>query len=292
MDIEMIAATHSGKFHADDVLAWALLVEFYPAELSLLRTRIEKEIENADIVFDVGGDYNPSTKRFDHHQQSYQGNYSSAGMVLDWLHQKQYIDTQLFQNLKTSIVRYVDDVDNGRILPNEEVPCFPIIVDSFNHGCTTLEEFDNGFHQASKIAKTFIQQLKKKIQQEKEAETLVLQAMEKSTVQNSNIIELPRYLPWKSIYFSNGGKTHHTEYVIFPTLHKTWQAVAIPPEEQSFAQKRSFPASWAGLRDNELSKAIGVEGAIFCHKNRFVAVFTNRNSLLSAMKQFNLIHSI
>ena len=61
----MKIVTHSGKFHADDVLAWSLLCQFHPEKdhLSLQRTRDESIIEGADIVFDVGGIYNPSKGR-------------------------------------------------------------------------------------------------------------------------------------------------------------------------------------------------------------------------------------
>ena len=48
----MQAVTHSGKFHADDVLAWALLCEFLPNNIELKRTRDEKTIQTADLVFD------------------------------------------------------------------------------------------------------------------------------------------------------------------------------------------------------------------------------------------------
>ena len=77
--------THSGKFHADDVLSWGLLQQFYPYSMTITRTRKQIIIEKADIVFDVGGLYAPSLGRFDHHQNEYQGKYSSAGMLLDWL---------------------------------------------------------------------------------------------------------------------------------------------------------------------------------------------------------------
>ena len=64
-------ATHSGKFHADDVLAFAMLKEFLSPELKLTRTRDMSLIAQADIVFDVGGIFNPHNGRFDHHQKSY-----------------------------------------------------------------------------------------------------------------------------------------------------------------------------------------------------------------------------
>ena len=285
----MIAATHSGKFHADDVLAWALLRLFHSEVFVLKRTRIADVIEKADIVFDVGGAYSSKNRRFDHHQHTYNGDLSSAGMMLEWLHKQDFIDEGLRNLLDSNIVRYVDNVDNGRIPPDPSIPCFANIVDSFNHGCHTLEEFDRAFEKASKFAEAYVEGLVRKQQQQLQAKKTILKAMRIAEENRTNVIELPRYLPWKPIYFSNGGEEHKTEYVIFPTLHGTWQAVAIPPVQESFAQKKPFPEAWAGLRDQELCDAIGFGGAIFCHKNRFVAVFQNKESLIAAMKKFNLV---
>ena len=55
----MIVATHNGPFHADDVLAWALLRQFMEEDLELIRTRDANRLNEADIVIDVGGEYDP-----------------------------------------------------------------------------------------------------------------------------------------------------------------------------------------------------------------------------------------
>ena len=102
-----LAVTHSGKFHADDVLAWTLIYLFYDDGIQLLRSRHKEDAARATIIFDVGGVYEPENRKFDHHQQSYQGSLSSAGMVLQWLHETQKIDADLFQLLKQQIVDYV-----------------------------------------------------------------------------------------------------------------------------------------------------------------------------------------
>lgn len=280
--------THSGKFHADDVLAWSLLQYFYPFDMKLTRTRDQVVIEQADIVFDVGNIYAPEQKRFDHHQNEYQGQYSSAGMILSWLHTEKYISTPIFQALRDTIVKYVDDVDNGRIETSSKVPCFATIVSLLNRKAHTLEEFDQQFHIASNFTSNIIDGIVAEQKKRAEAELTVVQQMKLAETTGSNILEFSYYIPWKTSYFANGGATHPTEFVIFPTLQNTWQAVAIPPSEDSFAQKRSFPQEWAGLRDEELSQITG-QSAIFCHKNRFIAVFETREDLLKAMKKFLLM---
>eukprot|EP01138_Halocafeteria_seosinensis_P013840 gb/GECG01014133.1/.p1 GENE.gb/GECG01014133.1/~~gb/GECG01014133.1/.p1 ORF type:complete len:198 (+),score=15.23 gb/GECG01014133.1/:1-594(+) len=81
--------THHGKFHCDEALACAML-KLLPqfANIPIVRTRTPEIINDAHIVVDVGGEYDASRNRFDHHQPEFQGtmeNYSirlsSAGLV-------------------------------------------------------------------------------------------------------------------------------------------------------------------------------------------------------------------
>lgn len=63
--------THNGAFHCDEVLACfmlRLLPEYRDARI--VRTRDPALLRECDIVVDVGGEYNPSTHRYDHHQRS------------------------------------------------------------------------------------------------------------------------------------------------------------------------------------------------------------------------------
>ena len=285
----MRVVTHSGKFHADDVLAWALLCYFHPqrSSLSLTRTRDIDIIQTAEIVFDVGGLYDPSLGRFDHHQNEYTGPLSSAGMVLQWLLTSNWIDPTLGKMMDHEIVSYVDDVDNGRIEERPSVPCFSKMVNLFNAPAQTLQDFDDQFQLATKIATGIIEGIVSRHRKEEEARQLVLNTMN-MTREFKNLMEFPAYISWKSTYYANAGSTHSTEFVMYPSMHGTWQVSAIPPTSESFDQKRSFPAEWAGLRDEELSAVTGVP-SIFCHKNRFIAVFETRNAAIEGMRRFDLL---
>ncbi|MDQ5931189.1 MAG: hypothetical protein QG674_355, partial [Patescibacteria group bacterium] len=88
MSKPIVAVTHNGSFHTDDVFATATLQLFYAErDLTIVRSREEKDIDSADIVFDVGGIYDPKTLRFDHHQKGGAGErengipYSSFGLI-------------------------------------------------------------------------------------------------------------------------------------------------------------------------------------------------------------------
>ena len=87
--------THDKKFHADDVAAASLLSGYYAQKnmkVQLIRSRNKELLQSSDILIDVGGVYDPSTHRYDHHQKScnevFQEGFniplSSVGMV--WKH--------------------------------------------------------------------------------------------------------------------------------------------------------------------------------------------------------------
>ena len=86
INIFMIASTHDGRFHADEIFALAVLNLFYP-DLEIVRSRDENVYKNADIIVDVGHVYDPDNLIFDHHQRSFtlkRGSgipYASFGLV-------------------------------------------------------------------------------------------------------------------------------------------------------------------------------------------------------------------
>jgi uncharacterized UPF0160 family protein len=122
-----------------------------------------------------------------------------------------------------------------------------------------------------------------------EADAEVGRAMVAATASGSNLLVFERYLKWKEPYFRRGGGTHGTEFVLFPGTDGSWRVICIPPELDSFAQKQSLPESWAGLTNEALEAVTGVSGAVFCHKNRFIAVFREREQALEALGAAKLV---
>ena len=67
-----IMGTHSEVFHCDEVLATAMLRYTKQYEnAALIRTRAQEVLDELDIVCDVGGVFDASKNRFDHHQRSF-----------------------------------------------------------------------------------------------------------------------------------------------------------------------------------------------------------------------------
>ena len=283
--------THSGSFHADDVLAFALIRRFVDGEATVVRTRERAVLETCDVVVDVGGEYDPDRLRFDHHQGEYRGPRSSAGMVLDWLEQREDVSSEMATLLRRRMVDYIDAVDTGREAPRVDVPCFARIVETIGQGLTTPEEQQMGFLQAAEIGVQVLDGFERGLREVRAAREEVRAAMEAAVAAGRSTIILERYVPWKPVYFELGGYHHPTDYMLFPSDGDTWKVVAIPPQFGRFEQKRPLPESWAGLMGEALEAATGEPGAVFCHKNRFVAVFRTREGALSALRRFGLLEA-
>lgn len=114
--------THDGRFHTDDVGAVSLLTSYYAkkdTQVNLIRSRDLTLLENADILVDVGGIYDPCTHRYDHHQEDcnevFQEGFtiplSSIGMV--WKHFGQEILTMYIQHSQSFnyVENYQDHIE-------------------------------------------------------------------------------------------------------------------------------------------------------------------------------------
>ena len=72
MEVKVIG-THDEHFHADDVMAVAmlqLLPEFKNVEIK--RSRDDDVLAECDIVVDVGGKFSHEERRYDHHQADFE----------------------------------------------------------------------------------------------------------------------------------------------------------------------------------------------------------------------------
>ncbi|MCJ1242420.1 hypothetical protein MMC14_010428 [Varicellaria rhodocarpa] len=129
---QKLTELNSGHFHADEALA-VFLLRLLPAysPSALLRTRDTSLLSTCHTVVDVGGEYNPSTNRYDHHQRTFNTTFpnhttklSSAGLV--YMHFGKPIISQqtslpeassevslIYEKLYTEFVEALDAHDNG-----------------------------------------------------------------------------------------------------------------------------------------------------------------------------------
>ena len=286
--MSLVIATHDGNFHADDVLAAAMLRHFVDEDAIIVRTRDVAALAEADVVFDVGHVFDPARRRFDHHQREYEGNRSSAGMVLDHLEEGGYVDSEIAGRLRAELVDYVDAIDTGKRRSDEGVPCFSMVIGVLNENAN--EDFDRWFARGVEIARDVVRGLVRSVERAREAADLVRTSMREAEEAGSKILRLPRYVKWKPAYYAEGGAEHITEFALFcgNPEKSDWRLLTIAVEEGSLEDKRKLPSEWGGLEGAELEEAIGVKGARFCHRNCFIAGFSSEEAALEALAKWDL----
>ncbi|MBX4189071.1 MYG1 family protein [Candidatus Parcubacteria bacterium] len=277
-------ATHNGMFHTDDIFAVATLLNIYP-DAEVIRTRDAEKIKAADVVVDVGFEYDPIKERFDHHQPGGAGMrpngiaYASFGLV--W---KEYGERLAGVEGKTLIeeklVMPIDAPDNGIAT---YTPIFegvrPYTIHDFFY--SFIGDYAGGeeylyktFIECVKVAKGLLEREIKKAQERVESMKVVREIYDNSP--NKAIIVLEKALPWEAVLTP----IFDTRFVVYPRREGNWGAKAVPALVNGFERKVYFPESWAGKMDEELKDVSGVEGAVFCHRGKFLAVANSKEAAI------------
>lgn len=278
--------THNGTFHADEVTACALLWLFDLVDPDqIIRTREPELLRKCEYICDVGGVYDPDLKLFDHHQVEYTGPLSSAGMVLLYLKDTKKLTERGYNALNSAIISGVDAHDNGKDPQIPGLCTYSHVVSNFapiDHD-SDAESLNNAFHEALHFAHDHLSRFWRRHQYINSCRDIV----EKVMCDSKRFMLFDRSIPWMDSFFEFDGVNHPAEYVIMPS-GKHWKLRGIPPSpDDRMKVRRPLPQEWAGLLDSELKVVTGIDGAIFCHKGRFISVWETRED---ALKALDLIH--
>jgi uncharacterized UPF0160 family protein len=297
--------THSGSFHADEALA-VFMLRLLPkwSNASLVRSRDPAKWEESDIVVDVGGKYD-AVKFFDHHQRGFEETFSessktklsSAGLVYKHFGKEiisevvkttdsKIIDL-LYEKIYREFIEAIDANDNG-ISKYEETSeakfkdrsiTLPSLVSNLNpfwNGEQSDDVFDSKFLVASDLmGNAFVNVVKSYGLSWLPAKTIVQNSFENrfNVHESGKILRLDQFAPWKEHLFDvekENGKSGEILYVLFEDSGKNWRISTVPITASSFENRKPLPKQWRGLRDEELSKATGVEGCVFIHAAGFI----------------------
>lgn len=287
--------THSGGFHADELLSTVILTRLHP-QARIVRSRASEWITPAPdrIIYDVGGAYDAATQIFDHHQRGAplrdDGQpYSSFGLI--WKHYGQdyllalgvpsaHVEA-LHRGFDEKFVLPIDLLDNGALSPATAGPLagltLPSLLETLKPVFDDKEAGadDRGFHAALSIARALVEagiaQRAAKIR----AERMVLDAI--AATGDRRILELPMGMPFRPAIVKAGAD--HLLFVVHPR-DKDWCITGIRRSEEGFDQRADLPLAWAGLSNGDLEAVCGVPGATFCHNARFIAAASTREAIL------------
>ncbi|PDT28232.1 metal-dependent hydrolase [Rhizobium sp. L9] len=286
--------THSGGFHADELLSSVILTRLFP-QARLIRSRAPEWITPAPdrIIYDVGGAYDPAAGIFDHHQRGAplreDGQpYSSFGLI--WKHYgREYLVASglpdhhveaLHSNFDIGFVLPIDLTDNGALSPSGPLASLtlPALLETLKpvFDEEEPEADDRAFHAALAIARSFIDAGIAQRAAKLRAEAIVYRAIE--VAGQGRILELPRGMPFRPAIVKAGAD--HLLFVVHPR-EKDWCVTGIRRGDDGFELRADLPATWAGLTNGELEAACGIEGASFCHNGRFIAAARTREAALA-----------
>ncbi len=274
--------THNGSFHADEVTACSLLLLFNRIDADkIFRTRDPAILETCEYVCDVGGVYNSALKRFDHHQADYRGSFSSAGMVLLYLKESGSLDAHSYDHLNKSLILGVDAHDNGVAKLEPGTASFSQVVSNFLpiEYDVSEEVMTKAFFTAVDFVYGHLQRLKGRLAYTHACQATVREKMAEA----SSALIFEESLPWMENFFELSGELHPAQFVIMPS-GSHWKLRGIPPSlNERMKVRKPLPETWAGLRDEELRKVTGIQGAIFCHKGRFISIWETKEDALKAL---------
>lgn len=89
------------------------------------------------------------------------------------------------------------------------------------------------------------------------------------------ILQLSDFYPWKEHIYTiekeyNTKEENLTKYAVYKDSNGSFRVQAVPITPESFISRLPLPEPWRGLRDEELSKKIGINGCIFVHSSGFI----------------------
>ena len=286
--------THSGGFHADELLSSVILTRLFP-QARIVRSRALEWITPGPdrIIYDVGGAYDAAAGIFDHHQRGAplreDGQpYSSFGLIWkhfgrDYLVASNVPDAhvaELHASFDSGFVLPIDLTDNGVLSPSGPLGAMalPVLLE------TLKPDFDNNdpeaeitaFHAGLAIARSFVEAGIARRAAKLRAETIVQQAI--AATGAGRVLELPMGMPFRPAIERAGAD--HLLFVVHPR-ERDWCLTTIRRSDEGFEVRADLPAAWAGLTNDELEAASGVAGASFCHNGRFVAAARTREAALA-----------
>ncbi|BFU20280.1 hypothetical protein conserved [Entamoeba histolytica] len=315
-----IIGTHASNFHCDDVTGCVFLkfTDEYKHH-RVIRTLNQEELNKCDLVFDVGGVYDPSINRFDHHQRGFNETYSPQHTIT------LSACGLLFKHFGEEIVKNVIALIDPFGSVTEEQICW-LKLKIYNTFVLPIDAGDNGIDPSptellfrdstnlpSRVAKLNAKGYgMMRLEQFLKAQELVkkefiecvssiyfrtLPSFEPTRLafckrfeydSEGRVMVLNEKCSWRDCLTeledeeaSKNGIKKEVLYVIsHDDTRGQWGCIATSLSPGSFKMRKPFPQPWRGLRDKELEDVCKIKGAIFTHNSGFLACNATQEGMI------------
>ncbi|AFN83422.1 hypothetical protein EROM_071710 [Encephalitozoon romaleae SJ-2008] len=284
----MILVTHDRKFHLDEVLATAVLLKIYP-DSEIIRTRNPAVVQGGDIIYDVGGVFDPKTNRYDHHQESFNETFSSnhkiklssSGLIYKYYGERflevygitrtdEYFHKALEEIYETYFMS-ADAIDNGYEIFGEIVPrSLSHIVESFNilsFSGNENDEQNRRFLEAVRIVSRDLDNFMHTMIGSWIPNYKYLDKLISGVV--GDILCVDRYC-FIDVVPEIEKKYKKDIKFVLNERENSVTILAVPKERKHFKSKIPLKKEWRGLTGSKLETISGIEGCNFVHASGFV----------------------
>ena len=288
----LVVATHSGRFHADDVVCVSLVSLFSSKPIILVRTRDEEIFSKCHMILDVGRKdfYGQHQLRLDHHQsmedyiingQAQQGIYdklyyknglkkATCGKLADWMFLG--ISDSFLDFLRSKVLYSLEARDNGitithKISKDINNNIYPLgFIPAMNPSTRECKEYGETiasracFIKAEEITKQILSRLIEEYENKLEEDKIVNDMLDvmNSSKQLYLINDKTPILDLDTITF-NWNKTKSNKIGIRSVMQRSigednlWVVKPIPKKDGGYY--KNIPGNWKG-KDKEQLKYI------------------------------------
>lgn len=266
--------THNGQFHADEVFASAIIKYFF-GDVHIIRTRNENlldEFKKNEKVFviDVGSEYSPTQRNFDHHQDLSLS--SSAGLIWNY-YAYNNLRPNIVDRVYNDIIKSIDWIDTNKY-------------DVFSK----LDTFTNSFPEKFRfpgISKT-ISLFNRDSNNDNVQLTQFLKAVDFSTEILHNAINYYTEIEKDDISWKNRFIYNNFAY-IFNIKCDSWYEkrnedleqinYSVQPRGIGFGLKTIDSKNYPLPTYEEVVNILSIQDIIFVHKARFLIVVENMSAI-------------
>jgi urease accessory protein len=275
----MKVVTHSQTFHPDEILAIALLERFFiKGTAEVTRTRdphlLRKANDDPEVfVIDVGFEYNPMMRNFDHHQGDLpvawpDGTpYSACGLVWAWLRGEGHLppDPELLDEVEVRFVRMADKLDNG-LAP------WPVGDTLFAYN-RERDQQDGQFELARRVAHEMVDNTFYQCGLELEAKRQVREALHHRFDEVHGILRMSEGGSHSAARLAHELSGNTVNLIVVPRGHDQWILITAPDDlSDPFSKKCPAPEAWRGRSDFHVPLGGRRIPMVFCHKNGFMSI--------------------
>ncbi|KAK2080872.1 hypothetical protein QBZ16_000726 [Prototheca wickerhamii] len=312
--------THNGTFHCDESLGCFLLKQLPEyRDADIVRSRDPAVWKDMDVLIDVGGVYDPETRRYDHHQREFQDVFghgfstrlSSAGLVYKH-HGREVVAARMglpadhpdvetvYLAVYKNFMEAVDAIDNGvnqwdtkgqtaRYISRTDLSSR---VGGLNPAWNDADQSDDKLMQqflkaVELTGAEFLEAVDYLAKVWLPGRALVVQSMEKRKEYDpeGRVMVLDSFCPWKEHLYGLEREQEIEGQILYVLYEddraKTWRIQAVSAAPGSFESRKALPEAWRGLRDEALSEATGVPGCVFIHASGFIGGAATKEGVLA-----------